>query len=54
MIVGIWGFTGNTERAVHRFRPARPDQLVTSLAQAVELIAHAGRVPVNTSLQPQT
>jgi predicted PurR-regulated permease PerM len=39
MIVGVWGFTGDTQRAVERFQPSRPDKLVTSLADAVKFVA---------------
>jgi predicted PurR-regulated permease PerM len=35
IVIGIWGFTGDTEKALHRFQPARPDRLVTNLAEAV-------------------
>ncbi|HXJ39260.1 MAG TPA: hypothetical protein VNH18_08265, partial [Bryobacteraceae bacterium] len=44
-IAGVWGFTGNTERALQRFRPGSPDQLVTSLAGAVEYIATGNQTP---------
>jgi predicted PurR-regulated permease PerM len=36
IVIGVWGFTGGTERALQRFQPTRPDRLVTSLADAVE------------------
>src|SRR5579862_443554 len=36
IIVGVWGFTGDKERAVQRFQPARPEKLVTSFTEAVE------------------
>jgi predicted PurR-regulated permease PerM len=36
IIIGIWGFTGDANRAIQRFQPAGPDQFVTSLASAVE------------------
>jgi hypothetical protein len=39
MFVGVWGFAGNTERALQRFQPGSPDQLFTSLAGAVKFIA---------------
>ena len=41
MIVGVWGFTGDTEHAVERFQPSRPDKLVTSLADAVKFVVDA-------------
>jgi hypothetical protein len=31
----VWGFNGDTERALQRFQPKRPDKLVTSLGDAV-------------------
>jgi predicted PurR-regulated permease PerM len=36
IVVGIWGFTGETERVLERFQAPRPDQLVTSLEQALD------------------
>jgi predicted PurR-regulated permease PerM len=36
IVIGVWGFTGDTEQALQRFQPKRPDRLVTSLANAVE------------------
>jgi predicted PurR-regulated permease PerM len=41
VIVGVWGFTGDTERAMQRFQPAQPNKLVTSLAGAVKIVADA-------------
>jgi len=38
VIIGVWGFTGDTERAMQRFQPSRPDKLVTSLADAVDFV----------------
>ena len=32
IVVGVWGFSGDTERALQRFQPARPSRLVTTLA----------------------
>src|SRR5207253_1770104 len=29
VIIGVWGFTGDTDRAMQRFQPSRPDKLVT-------------------------
>ena len=42
IIVGVWGFTGETERALERFHAPRPDQLVTSLEQAVLAVTAPG------------
>jgi hypothetical protein len=36
IVIGIWGFTGDVERALQRFQPKRPHRLVTSLADAAE------------------
>jgi predicted PurR-regulated permease PerM len=38
IVVGVWGFTGETERAMERFQSPRPDRLVTSLAGAIEAV----------------
>lgn len=38
ILVGIWGFKGDMERALHRFQPALPDKFVTSLAGALEYL----------------
>jgi predicted PurR-regulated permease PerM len=35
LVVGVWGFKGDTEKAKARFERAQPDRLITSLAQAV-------------------
>jgi len=41
VIAGVWGFTGDTERAMQRFQPSRPNKLVTSLAEAVQFVVDA-------------
>jgi len=38
LVIGVWGFGGDTEKAMARFERTRPDRLLTSLAQAVEQI----------------
>jgi predicted PurR-regulated permease PerM len=38
ILTGIWGFSGDLEKAKERFGSARPDVIVASLAQAVEKI----------------
>ena len=38
LVIGVWGFSGDTEKAKARFGLIQPDQLLTSLAQAVEQI----------------
>ena len=36
IVIGVWGFAGHTPRTLQRFHPARPEQLVTSFANAVK------------------
>jgi hypothetical protein len=38
VVVGVWGFSGDTQKANARFERTQPDRLSTSLAQAVEHI----------------
>jgi len=38
LVIGIWGFSGDTEKAKARFERTQPDRLLTSLAQAVEQV----------------
>ena len=38
VVVGVWGFSGDTEKAKARFERTQPDRLLTSMAQAVEQI----------------
>jgi len=38
VVVGVWGFTGDTQKAVARFERTQPDRLSTSLADALEHI----------------
>jgi predicted PurR-regulated permease PerM len=38
LVVGVWGFSGDTEKAKARFERTQPDRLLTSLGQAVEQI----------------
>jgi predicted PurR-regulated permease PerM len=42
ILVGVWGFTGDAERALQRFHPSVPDKVVTSLADAVQFVMDAG------------
>ena len=41
ILVGIWGYSGDLERAVQRFEPWPPDRLVTRLADALEYLGVA-------------
>ncbi len=51
LMIGVWGFTGDIEKARRRFEPAPPDQLVTSLADAVKFVVPEGpTMPQQTSL----
>jgi predicted PurR-regulated permease PerM len=45
IIAGVWGFSGDTERALERFHTPRPDKLVTRLAEALEYIRDLERSP---------
>ena len=36
VVVGVWGFSGDTDKAKARFERSQPDRFSTSLAQAVE------------------
>ena len=38
ILIGVWGFSGDAERAAQRFRPSLPDKFVTSLAAALEYV----------------
>jgi predicted PurR-regulated permease PerM len=38
IVVGVWGFAGEANRAMERFQAPRPDRLVTSLADAIQAV----------------
>ena len=40
IVVGVWGFAGETAGAMERFQTPRPDKLVTSLADAIQAVTH--------------
>jgi predicted PurR-regulated permease PerM len=40
ILVGIWGFPSDLDKAAERFGSTRPDRIVATLAQAVEQIAN--------------
>jgi len=46
VVVGVWGFKGDTEKAMVRFERSQPDRLVTTLAEA--LIQIEALAPANT------
>jgi predicted PurR-regulated permease PerM len=48
IVVGIWGFSGDFEKAAERFGNTRPDRIVATLADAVEQIADWHKVAVET------
>jgi hypothetical protein len=43
LVIGVWGFSGDLEKAKARFERTQPDRLLTSLAQAVEQIQELAR-----------
>ena len=45
ILIGVWGFTGEMERALQRFQPKRPDKFVTSLAEALEYLGVDPQTP---------
>jgi predicted PurR-regulated permease PerM len=54
LVVGVWGFAGDTEKAKARFERAQPDRLLTSLAQAVEQIQEMIRPQASGTNRAQT
>jgi methanogenic corrinoid protein MtbC1 len=38
ILIGIWGFSGDVERALQRFQPSPPDKFVSSLADALDYL----------------
>jgi hypothetical protein len=40
IVVGVWGFAGEADRAMERFQAPRPDRLVTSLADAIQAVVN--------------
>lgn len=42
IMVGVWGFAGETKQALERFQAPRPDYLVTTLQQAVQVVGGTG------------
>lgn len=49
VLIGVWGFTGDTDRALQRFQPSLPSRLVTSLAEAVRFVANPVPVVVHNT-----
>lgn len=52
LVVGVWGFSGDTKKAKARFERTQPDRLLTSLAQAVEQIQELIRPKAMTTGNP--
>lgn len=38
IVVGVWGYSGDIERAVERFQPSPPERLLTRLADVVRFV----------------
>jgi predicted PurR-regulated permease PerM len=38
VMIGVWGFSGETKRALLRFQPSPPDKFVRSLAEALDYL----------------
>ncbi len=54
ILAGIWGFTGDLNKARERFGSTQPDKVVASLAQAVEQISqwHNATAAAGAALDP--
>jgi predicted PurR-regulated permease PerM len=50
LVVGVWGFSGDMEKALQRFQPLHPDKLVTSLADAVNFVVPVAPAPVGSEI----
>ena len=51
IVVGVWGFKGDTEKAKARFERTQPDRLLTNLAEAVEYFTGPIRPEIRSSVQ---
>ncbi len=49
IVVGVWGYAGDTKVALERCPPPRPEYLVTSLEQAVQTVAAPIDVPAEVA-----
>ena len=54
IVIGVWGFTGDTKRALQRFQPARLDKLVTTLAEAVQHFVGSAPATKETTVTEQS
>ncbi len=52
ILIGVWGFNGEIERALQRFQPTRPDKFVSSLADALEYLGVASLATREVSEEP--
>jgi hypothetical protein len=50
IVIGVWGFDGEPDRAVVRFQPAVPDKFVRTLAEALE---YFGVAPAKPEVEPE-
>ena len=53
LVVGVWGFKGDTEKAKARFERTQPDRLLTSLAEAVDHFTGPVRPEIRSSIQAE-
>ncbi len=44
IVIGVWGFSGDMEKAALRFHPSPPDKLVSSLVEGLEYLGIASPV----------
>jgi predicted PurR-regulated permease PerM len=51
IVVGVWGFKGDTEKAKARFERTQPDRLLTSLAEAIDYFTGPIRAEIRSSGQ---
>ena len=54
ILIGVWGFSGEIERALQRFQPTRPDKLVNSLAEALEYLGVDPPAPSDGGSSPES
>jgi len=51
IVVGVWGFKGDTEKAKARFERTQPDRLLTNLAEPIEYFTGPIRAANRSSVQ---
>jgi hypothetical protein len=52
VVIGVWGFAGDTERALQRFQSSPPDRLVTTLEEAVKFVIDPARIMESAVREP--